>query len=291
VRAPDLDRQARTYAIWLPTAGVAYDLTPVTQLYASYGRNFIRPYAYLPLVNTYQSNRAAFRAAGVTLDELFAGYELEESDTVDLGLRYRGDRFELLPTLFYGQYRNLLTSVSDPRVLVNGKPLNYQQNIGEATGYGLELTGNVYVSDALDVFLNATYTRMTYDDNLTYQGAVMATHGKQVVDTPEWMAHAGVRYRWGDVEWRPRVRYLGKRYGDAQHREAIDDAVIADLTVSYRNTRWWPGTPLTATLELTNLFDADYVATINAADDSQSGNASYYPGAPFAALLTVAIAF
>ncbi|QGU32233.1 TonB-dependent receptor [Thermochromatium tepidum] len=287
VRAPDLDREARTHDIWLPSLGLSYDLTPATQVYASYGRGFIRPYSYLPIINTYNSNRAAFRAAGVTLNELFSGYDMEESDTIDLGLRFRGERIEIMPTLFLGQYRNLLTSVSDPRVLVKGKPVNYQQNIGEATGYGLELAINAYVSDALRLYLNPTYTRLTYDADLTYQGTTLDTKGKQVVDTPEWMAHAGLIYRLGDFELRPALRYLGERHGDSQHQESIDAVLLADLTLSYSTERLWPGKTLKVSLELTNLFDEDYVAVINASDDNQGGSASYYPGAPFTAMLTL----
>ncbi|MGQ9658667.1 MAG: TonB-dependent receptor [Thermochromatium sp.] len=289
VRAPDLDREARTHDIWLPSLGLSYDLTPETQLYASYGRGFIRPYSYIPIINTYNSNRARFQAAGVTLNELFAGYDMEEADTLDLGLRVRGERFEIMPTLFFGQYRNLLTNVSDSRVLVNGKPVSYQQNIGEATGYGLELAINAYVSDALTLYLNPTYTRLTYDKDLTYQGTTLDTKGKQVVDTPEWMARAGLIYRIGGFELRPVLRYLGERYGDSRHAESIDAVLLADLTLSYSTERLWPGRTLKASLELTNLFDEDYVAVINASDDSRGGSASYYPGAPFTAMLTLEV--
>ena len=289
VRASDLDREARTLDIWLPSLGISSDLTPQTQVYASYGKGFIRPYSYVPIVNTYNSNRARFQAAGVTLNELFAGYDMEESDTLDLGLRVRGERLEIMPTLFFGKYKNLLTSVSDSRVLVNGKPVSYQQNIGEATGYGLELAINAYVSDALTLYLNPTYTRMTYDADLTYQGTTLDTKGKQVVDTPEWMARAGLIYRMGDFELRPALRYLGERYGDSQHDESIDAVMLADLTLSYSTERLWPGKTLKASLELTNLFDEEYVAVINASDDSQGGSASYYAGAPFTAMLTVGI--
>ena len=97
VRATDLDRQARTYDIWLPTAGVSYTINDNLQAYSSYGRNFIRPYSYMPLVSTYNTNRATFQAQHVTLNDLFNGYTLEESDNIDLGLRYKGELFEIAP--------------------------------------------------------------------------------------------------------------------------------------------------------------------------------------------------
>jgi iron complex outermembrane receptor protein len=90
VRAPDLDRKARVYDIYLPNAGVAYKFSDVFELYLNYGRNFIRPYAYMPLINLYNSNRSTFQTAHVTLNDLFNGYDIERSDNVDLGARIKG---------------------------------------------------------------------------------------------------------------------------------------------------------------------------------------------------------
>lgn len=291
VRATDLDRTARSYDIWLPTLGLSHDLSDTLQLYASAGRSFIRPYAYLPLVNAYNSNRATFQAAGVTLQEVFDGYAMEESNTLDLGLRYRGERFEVITSLFYGKHKNLLTNVSDTRIIVGGKPLSYQQNIGKATGYGMELAINAYLSDNLSLFFNPTYTHLTYDDDLTYQGTTLPAQGKQVVDTPTWMARAGLIYRWGDFELMPALRYLGARYGDAAHAERVGAHVLTDLALRYTRKNALSGKRLKASLELNNLFDRQYVAVINASDDNQGGGASYLPGAPFTAMFTLGLEY
>lgn len=281
VRATDLDRQAKTYKVWLPTLGVAYDLTPETQLQASAGRNFIRPYSYLPLVNYYNTNRAAFLAGGVTLQNMFDGYGIEETNTLDLGLRHQGEGFEVSPTFFYGKHKNLLTTISDPRVTVGGLPASYQQNIGKATGYGLELAFTAFISDRLSLFVNPTYTHLTYDEDITYQGATVAAKGNQVVDTPVWMARAGLNYRWGGFEFVPSLRYLGERYGNTAHTERVGSHVLADLAVRYTRKKALGGGTLKAGLELNNLFDKKYVAVINSSDDNLGGGASYLPGAPF----------
>ncbi len=254
VRAPDLDRDARTYDIWLPSLGLAWDLTPEAQIYTSWGRGFIRPYAYLPLVNTYSTNRAAFRAAGVTLDSLFDGYTLEESDTLDLGLRWRTERFELLPTLYLARYENLLTTVSDPRVLVGGKPVSYRQNVGEASGYGIDLSANLYPTDDLMLFVNPSFTRLSYDGDLSFRGTTLDTDGNQL---------------------------------DAAHTESVGDYLTVDLALRWETKVG--GRTLKAGLELSNLFEQRYVAAINAFDDTQAGAATYTPGAPFMAMLTLGI--
>ena len=282
VKAPDLYREENEYDEFLPTLGVAWRMDESVEWYASYGRNQIRPYACMPLINIYNQNRAKFQTAGVTLNDLFSGYDMEISDNVELGLRYRGERFEIMPALFYSKHQDLLTTVYDPRV-----GLSYYQNLGDATGYGIDLETNFFVTDNLTFFFNPSYTILTYDDDLTYQGSTLDTDGNQVVDTPEWSCKTGLIFSYGDFEVVPMVRYLGKRYGDAENEERIDDYIVADLKMGYAFRDLPLGKAVKLSLELTNLFDKEYVSVVNAMDDTRAGSASYYVGAPFTALLSV----
>jgi iron complex outermembrane receptor protein len=284
--ASDLFREEKTYDEILPTLGVAYGLTDNLELNASYGRNQIRPYAYVPLVNIYNQNRAVFQGAGITLDDMFSGYDMEISDNFEVGGRFRFDRFEVVPTFFYSRHQNLLTTVYDPRV-----NLSYYQNVGDATGYGMEIEASFFINEHLNFFLNPTYAVLAYDDDLTFQGVVRDTKDKQVIDTPEWTLKSGLIYTRGDFELIPMVRYMGSRYGDAEHNEKIDDYVVADLKMGYTFNHLCFVDKLKLSLELTNLFDHEYVSVINAMDDSRAGNTSYYVGAPFTAMMTASFAF
>ncbi|MDK9718345.1 MAG: TonB-dependent receptor [Trichlorobacter sp.] len=291
VRDSWLDRSARTYDILLPTAGISCTINDSLQAYTSYGRNFIRPYSYLPLVSTYVNgaNIARFKAANITLNSLFDGYKMEESDNFDLGLRYKSEKFEIAPTLFFGLHKNLLTTISDTRV--TGIPISYQQNIGKATGYGLDLEMNAFVTDYLTIILNPTWTSLTYDDDMIYQGTRYASKGKQVVDTPEWMLKSGIILKLGDFEISPKVRVIGERYGDVAHQEKIDPYAVADLSINYTKKKVLSMAQLKVSLELTNLTDEHYVAVINSSDDTRAGSTSYYQGAPFSAIGSVAVTF
>jgi iron complex outermembrane receptor protein len=289
--APDLARDSRVYDIWLPSLGVSYAVSDMVQPYASYGRSHIRPYSYVPLINLYNANRAQFQAAGVTLQEMFDGYDIETSDNFELGLRITHEHFDITPAVFYSRHDNLLTTVSDPRVIVAGKPANYQQNVGKATGYGVEVEGNVYLTENLTVFLNPTYTRLTYDEDLTFSGATLKTGGKQIVDVPKWTVKTGVVWKFGDFEFVPSVRYMGERYGDAEHREKVDAYMVADLGVNYVNRDVSFAEALKLSLNFYNLFDSEYVSRINASDDARGGVATYYVGAPFTAVLSVGVEF
>ena len=175
--------------------------------------------------------------------------------------------------------------------------MSYQQNIGKAIGYGLDLEMNAFVTDYLTVFLNPTWTSLTYDGDMTYQGARLASNGKQVVDTPEWMLKSGIILKLGDFEISPKVRVIGERYGDVEHREKIDPYAVADLSLSYTRKKVLGLAQLKVSLELTNLTDERYVAVINSSDDtrasstSQPNNTSYFQGAPFSAIGNVSVQF
>ncbi|MGQ9748295.1 TonB-dependent receptor [Desulfosoma sp.] len=286
VPAPDLDRKGRTYDIWLPTAGVGYRFRPDFSVYASYGKNFIRPYAYMPLISLYSANRSTFRAAGVSLDDLFQGYDMEKSENVDVGFRWNTAWFELAPTVFYAKHKDLLTTVYDPRVR-----LSYQQNIGEASGYGLDVEANVFLMKNLTLFVNPSYTVLEYDKDITYQNKTFDVEGEQVVDTPKIMMRAGMLYKFKDLELIPSVRFSGKRYGDIQHNEKIDSYAVVDFGARYQLTNFLFNNTLKISLDIYNLLNKRYVSLINVSDDSRGGAASYYAGSPFTAIVSATLEF
>lgn len=141
----------------------------------------------------------------------------------------------------------------------------------------------------LTFLLNPAYTILTYDDNLGYQGAVLDTEDKQVADTPEWSVKTGLIFSYKDFELVPMLRYLGKRYGDAENKEEIDDYMAADLKLSYAAKNLSFTKALKVSLEFSNIFDEEYVSVINSMDDTRAGNTSYYVGAPFTAMMTISL--
>lgn len=292
VRAPDLDRTGRVYDIWLPSAGVSYTFTKEFEIYGSYGRNFIRPYAYMPLVSLYNRLRSQFQAAGITLNDLFKGYDIEQSDNIDVGIRYKNDIVELTPTVFVSRHKNLLTNITDNRVTdpSTSKPISYQQNVGKANGYGAEVGINVFIKDYITVFVNPTYNRLVYDGDIVYQGTDYNNDGKQIVDVPVWSVTGGIIGTYKGFEIIPVFCYVGKRWGDVAHNEKVDAYYVTNLKLSYTREDVPATKSITVTLELDNIFNKKYVSIINAMDDAVSGT-SYYVGAPFSIKGSVSCTF
>ena len=287
IRAPDLDREERVYDILLPTVGAAFKFTESVQAYASYGKNFIRPYAYMPLVNLYNNYRQRFIDAGITLNDLFSGYEMEQTDTIDFGVRWNTPWFDITPTVFFNKSKNLFTNVYDPRV-----DLSYQQNNAKATGYGIDVGANFYLARPLTFFVNPSWTVLTYDDDITdSKGNTIPLKGNQVVDTPEFMIKAGLVYKWSDLEVIPMVRWLSSRYGNAENTQKVDSYAIVDLRLTYALQNIPVARALKFSLDLNNLFNKEYISVISASDYTTGGKASYYTGSLFTTVFTVSLEF
>ena len=282
IRSTDLDRRGRIYDLWLPSAGISYTFNENIEAYINYGKNFIRPYAYMPLTSLYNRLRPQFQIAGITLDDLFQGYDIEKSDSIELGLRLLSDYIEVNPTVFFSKHKNLLTTVADPRITdpSTESPVNYYQNIGKAISYGFEMGTNLFISDWLTAFINPTFNHFNYDGDMAYQGKTMPTDGKQVVDVPKWTLTSGLILKYKDFELIPIMRYVGKRYGDVEHKEKISSHTVVDLKFSYIKEKKKLFEGLKISLEFDNIFNNNYISTIEAMDSNVSGS-TYYVGAPF----------
>jgi len=291
VRASDLDRAEKTYDIWLPNAGLSYLFDENLEAYISYGKTFRRPYNYMALINLYTNLRARFQFAGLKLEDLFNGLDIESSDNLDIGLRFRKDFVEFNPVFFLSKHKNLLTTVTDPRVTTPaGIPVNYPQNVGEAKGYGIELGTNFFVSEWLTFYVNPVYNHLVYNSDIIYQGKTLSTKGKQVLDVPKWTVISGLIVKYKDFEVIPQMRYIGKRYGDCQHKEVVPSYAVFDLKLNYVKERLGMLKALKLSFELDNIFDKKHVSVINAMDDFITGT-TYYAGAPFTAKASISFVF
>jgi iron complex outermembrane receptor protein len=171
-------------------------------------------------------------------------------------------------------------TVTDSRILDSGKPINYQQNIGKASGYGFELGTNVFFSDWLTFYINPVYNHLTYDGNITYSGTTLSTDGRQIVDVPRWTVSTGLIFKYKNFEVIPQMKYLGKRYGDCEHKEEISSYALFGLKFSYVKEKAWFSKTFVVSLELDNVFNKKYVSVINAMDDAVTGT-TYGVGPPF----------
>ncbi|MEA3333334.1 MAG: TonB-dependent receptor, partial [Pseudomonadota bacterium] len=281
----EMSLKAMNYQKWLPSLSLGYQASPALEFYLNYGRNYMRPYAYVPIAMIYSGNRSKFQAAGLSLQNLFDKWKLETSDNYDFGCRFQQRWFSLAPTIFYARHHDLLFVAYDERVGVN-----YHQNVGDATIWGTELECNLYPTDNLIFFFNPSYTKATFDDDLTNKGHRLKSDGNDLPDTPRWLVKAGLIYHYKGFSISPSLKYVDQRYGDIENQEKIEDYTTVDLTAGYQIENLWLLKEASLEIEFTNIFDKKYVGSIKADDDGFK-TSQYYAGVPFTAICKVSAKF
>ena len=280
---PGMQVSEKREKLWLPSLFVEQDLGGGLGVGGGYGRNYANPWQG-PLWSVYNSNTAKFSAAGISLQDLWNELRLETSDNFELFARYAEGPAAFKVTLFYGDYRHKQVTVYDPAL-----NLSYYKSNAEATSRGAEAEASWRCNPHLSLFASAYYNRFEFDRNiLLATDTYLNTKGKQVPDVAKVGFKAGFSLDYGPWRFAPLLRFVGKRYGDAENSEKIGSHALVDLGAGYEMVpgavRW--------ELSVQNLFNRRYVGVINnGLDDTRTGATSYYPGAPFSALLSLHVAF
>lgn len=263
-----------------------WTLTPAWEARVAYGRTVGNPWLG-PLYSTYMSNAAAFAKAGVSMQDLWDELKLEKDDSFELGASWKGETLRVEGTLFYSRISDKQVNAYAPAVGVA-----YLQSGVDATAYGAELAANWAATPALNLFGSLSWNINRLDDDLvTSGGAAVATSGKQVSDTPKWMAKLGADYRSGPWRLGGVLRYVGSRYGDALNEEKVADYTTTDLYAGWALGRSL-GMDFDLGLAVQNLFDQKYIGSINVGTDyTLPGAVQYYLGAPRSVALTLGARF
>ncbi|NOQ45931.1 MAG: TonB-dependent receptor, partial [Desulfobulbaceae bacterium] len=287
---PDISLTATDYDEFLPTVGLGYQFNENVEMYVNYGRNYMRPYAYVPVTTTYVSNKASFKAAGMTLQDILDKWKMETSDNIDISFRYYGSKFfSIAPVAFYSKHHDMLVNVDDRNVIKNGNPVSYHQNVGDATSYGFELEVSFYPLEDIILYFNPSYTNMSFDDDFKTGNSILKIKDNQLPDTPKWIITSGLSYTIGDFEISPAVRWIDNRYGDALNKEEIDDYTIVDLSMKYSRENLFWLKEASVRFEIKNLFDKKYVGAIYASDTET--DVDYYAGSPFSVIFGIGAKF
>ncbi len=277
----EMSLDTMNYRKWLPSLSLGYHASADLEFYANYGRNYMRPYAYVPIAMIYSQNRSKFQAANLSLQDLYDEWQLETSDNFDLGCRYEQEWFSLNPTFFYARHHDLLFVAYDDQVGVN-----YHQNVGDATIWGTEIECNVYPTESMTLFFNPGYTNATFDNNLKSKSCNLKIAGNDLPDTPNWLLKTGFIFNYNGFSVSPMLKYVGRRYGDIENREKIDAYTVVDLNLGYRRKNFWFLKEARFGVDIINLFAKKYVGSIKADDDGNRAT-QYYSGVPFSTICKV----
>lgn len=257
-----------------PYLGVHHALGSGVDLRAALGRNI-----GTPAFDAFQSPPIA----GLSKQQIWDDNELELADTLDLGARIRFAGGYVEPVLYYTRYDNKGVSVYDASYNAS-----YNQNIGKATQYGLQLSAGWAAARGVNLFGSFSWQRSRFDEDLrTAAATVRRTKGRQLPDVPLIMASLGAAWQLGSVTVAPVVHHMGRRYANVEHTETMSAYTVTNLDVSHRMQTGWGA--LRTSIAVINLFDVRYIG-YNNANETSNGSA-FYPGAPRTLMAKVTLDF
>ncbi len=272
---PDLHTKTMEHDALLPSLGLGYNFSERLQAYINYGKNYMRPYCYMPVISLYVNNMEAFNEMGMNLQGIFDSWKMETSDNIDFGMRYVSELLSASTSVFYAKHHNVLASAYDPNV-----ELDYYQNIGELTASGVELECYFRPHKQLMFLINPGYNSMTFDKNLVRGNEIIPIKNNQSPATPKISLKSGLFYSINDFNISIMVKHVGIRYGDATNIEKINPYTLINMGMKYFAHDLLFIKKIQIGINVKNLFNTKYVGEINVSDDSNQGSAAYYAGIP-----------
>ncbi|MEH6415741.1 TonB-dependent receptor [Pseudomonas sp. CGJS7] len=236
---------------FMPQLGLAWQLNERSDLFANYAENQA---AFRPGVN------GAWSLTQASFDLSRASAKPEQSKTVEMGWRYGDDNYQLSATGYGVDFQNRqLVIVPCPGVV---SCPNQFANVGKVRTVGGEFAFVWTPGEHFRWLTSYAYNRSQYRSNYSSSGTLVEVRGKQVVDTPKQLFATELSYGIGDVELRLGGKYTGKRYYTYTNDAGTDAFWLWDAGVSWQRKDVGQIKSLRVGLNVYNLFDKRYIATL-----------------------------
>ncbi len=269
---------------FLPQLGLRFEVAEGFELFGSYAENMA---AFRAGVN------GPFSASQSGFDAIRATLRPETSTTFEGGLRYGHDGFQGSLTLYRVDFEDRLLTISQCAGIV-GCP-SVLANVGDVETSGAEAAIDWTLGEGFSLFGSLSWNQSEYAADYLDGTTRVATDGKNVVDAPELLAHVEIRYAVAGWEARLGAKYTDERFITFTNDSKVPDYWVADASLSYRFGAIGWAKDLKATVNVTNLFDESYFASVGTngfvASDPQGLNYTLVTGAPRQVFLTVEAGF
>ncbi|WP_310532709.1 TonB-dependent receptor [Novosphingobium sp.] len=242
-----------------PSVGVNLALGGNAEMFASFTQS-TRAFASATTTGPFSTNQTGFNAIVNTLKP-------ETSDTYEVGARYNSGAFNgVIGAYVVNFHDRLLSAASGPSIV--GSP-SVLQNVGAVRSIGFEAVGDLKLGSGFGLFASYSYTDATYrNDVFNLSGTLLAAiKGKTVVDSPKHMLRGELTYDQGALFGRIGVNYMSERFFTYTNDRSVPARTIVDASIGYRVTK-----DIEVQVNATNLFDTQYIGTINSGGTGNSGD-------------------
>jgi iron complex outermembrane receptor protein len=265
-----------------PHLGFNYDLGGGLELFGGF-TSVTRAFASSTTAGPFSSTQAGFDAIKPVLKP-------ESSNTYEAGMRFGSSGFHGVLAVYHVDFRDRLLTIPTSIGIVGSA--NALQNVGSVRAQGVELTGE-YRAGSWTVFGSYSYNNNTYRNDVTITAGgittIIPTSGKTVVDSPKHLLHGELAYDDGMLFGRVGAGYMSKRFFTYTNDQWVDGRAVVDMSLGYR-FELAAGKKVELQLNVTNLFDLEYVSTIGSNGFGNSGdNQTLLAGAPRQVFVTLRV--
>ncbi|MBW8816367.1 MAG: TonB-dependent receptor [Caulobacterales bacterium] len=285
VGAPVINGEIVSKDSFLPQVGATYRLDGANEFFATYTENMRAFGAAHTGLSPFATTQEGFNAIRNTLQP-------ETSKTGEAGWRFRYGPVQGVAAVYYVKFDDRLIGTSAGAGIV-GNP-TILANAGGVTSKGFETAATWSVSEDWSLFGSYAYNDSQYDDDILNAAGVVSQRisGKTVVDTPKHLLNGQVTFHHGGWFANASAHYTSKRFFTYTNDQSVPGYATVDASAGYRfaDEGWTKG--LEVQVNVTNLFDKSYVATIGSNGFGYSGDSqTLLAGAPRQAFVTVRKAF
>ncbi len=278
----------------LPQVGAVFRATENNELFLNWAEN-VNQFPYSPAGGVYNANPTTF-------DYFKQTAKPERATTIEGGVRTRRGRIEAGFTGYAIDYRNRLLGIAlCPATVTCATGFG---NVGSVNTAGVEGVVNADLTKGFRLYASASYNSSKFGSNYRTNEndpkTEVFTKGKTVQDAPKQLLNASLSYNKAHFSGSLGGRFVGERYftytndldraGDGAGKVA--SYFVSDASLRYDFGRVGALRGLEAQLNLNNLFDERYVATMGSNGYTASGdNQTLLTGAPRQVFLTLSTRF
>jgi len=275
---------------FLPQAGARWDITSQDQLFVNVQKN-MRQFV------TYGGGGASpWSLASQQAFDLFRDTaKPETSVTYEAGLRSNHQlnlgaitAIDGQVNIYHVDFKDRLLQISPTPVIssiIGGNPL--LANVGSVKTDGIDLSGTLHFSRAFSFYNALSYNHSTYQDNYMNGKDTVATAGKSVPGSPEWMDKFVATATVADTEFQLIGDYVGKRYATYTNDLQVSSYFLMSLGISGKLPFLDGGLIKNARYRLNVSNLADRKGDLNVVVGAASATYNTFPIAPRQGFLTL----
>jgi iron complex outermembrane recepter protein len=238
---------------------------------------------------TSASTSGPFSGTQLGFDRIKPILKPEASDTYEAGLRFGTGPLRGVLAGYLVNFRNRLLGIPTTVGIVGGPAA--LQNVGSVRSAGIEASAQYQIGEGWSVQGSYSYNDNTIRTDLVVAGVVVPLNGKTVPDSPKHLAFLAFNYDKGPFFGNVRANYMSKRFFTFTNDQSVPDRAIIDGAIGYR-LDVGARQPIELQVNVTNMFDKTYIATIGSNGFGNSGdNQTLLTGAPRQVFVTLKAGF